>query len=40
VQNNVQWTLTLGMPVFFAAFGMLRWRRRENRRNQRLDAIS
>ncbi len=34
VQNNVQWTLTLGLPLFFAAFGVLRWRTRESRRNQ------
>lgn len=34
VQNNVQWSLTLGLPLFFAAFGVLRWRTREARRNQ------
>ena len=35
MQRSVQWTLTLGIPVFFAAFGVLRWRRRESRKNQR-----
>ncbi|HMJ16402.1 MAG TPA: Gldg family protein [Polyangiaceae bacterium] len=35
VQRSVQWTLTLGIPVFFAAFGVLRWRRRESRKNQK-----
>jgi len=35
MQRSVQWSLTLGVPVFFAAFGVLRWRRRESRKNQR-----
>ncbi|HSC86760.1 MAG TPA: GldG family protein [Polyangiaceae bacterium] len=29
LQRKVQWTLTLGVPLFFAALGLLRWRRRE-----------
>ncbi len=28
LQNSVQWTLTLGVPVLFALFGILRWRQR------------
>jgi hypothetical protein len=36
VQRNVQWSLTVGIPIFFAAFGVLRWRRRESKKNQRL----
>ncbi len=34
LQRNVQWTLTLGIPILFAAFGLLRWRRRETLRAQ------
>jgi ABC-type uncharacterized transport system involved in gliding motility auxiliary subunit len=34
VQQNVQWTLTLGMPLLFGAFGILRWRRRDAARSQ------
>lgn len=34
LQRNVQWTLTLGIPILFAAFGLLRWRRRETMRSQ------
>ena len=26
LQRNVQWTLTLGMPLLFGAFGIFRWR--------------
>lgn len=38
VQRNVQWTLTLLGPALFAAFGVLRWRRRESaRENIKLD---
>jgi ABC-type uncharacterized transport system involved in gliding motility auxiliary subunit len=33
VQNNVQWFLTFGMPVLFAAFGLLRWRQRQSQRD-------
>lgn len=32
VQRNVQWTLTLFPPFLFAAFGLIRWRRRESAR--------
>ena len=34
VQTNVQWTLAFGMPVLFAAFGLLRWRQRQTQRDQ------
>lgn len=34
LQTNVQWTLTLGVPVLFIAIGLLRWRRRDVRRSQ------
>jgi len=34
VQTNVQWTLTFGVPVLFAAFGLLRWRQRQSHRDQ------
>jgi ABC-type uncharacterized transport system involved in gliding motility auxiliary subunit len=34
LQRNVQWALTLGIPVLFAAFGLLRWRRRDALRAQ------
>jgi len=30
LQTSVQWTLTLGVPVLFALFGILRWRQRGN----------
>jgi ABC-type uncharacterized transport system involved in gliding motility auxiliary subunit len=29
LQRNVQWTLTLGIPILFGLFGVFRWRRRE-----------
>jgi ABC-type uncharacterized transport system involved in gliding motility auxiliary subunit len=29
LQKKIQWTLTLGVPLFFGAAGLLRWRRRE-----------
>jgi len=32
LQNQVQWSLTIGMPLFFAAFGVIRWRMRETKR--------
>jgi len=32
LQNSVQWTLTLGVPVLFAVFGIMRWRQRGNQR--------
>ena len=34
LQKNVQWTLTLGVPIFFALIGLLRWRSRDSRRSQ------
>lgn len=35
MQRSVQWSLTLGIPLFFAAFGVFRWRSRETKKNQR-----
>jgi ABC-type uncharacterized transport system involved in gliding motility auxiliary subunit len=32
LQQKVQWSLTLGVPVLFAAYGLFRWRSRENKR--------
>jgi gliding motility-associatede transport system auxiliary component len=32
VQRNVQWSLTLGVPVFFALFGAFRWRIKDNKK--------
>ncbi|MBI5535886.1 MAG: GldG family protein [Deltaproteobacteria bacterium] len=32
VQTNVQWTLTALLPLLFAAYGIARWRMRENAR--------
>jgi ABC-type uncharacterized transport system involved in gliding motility auxiliary subunit len=29
LQRNVQWTLTLGIPLLFGLFGVYRWRRRD-----------
>lgn len=34
LQKNVQWTLTLGVPIVFALIGLLRWRSRDMRRSQ------
>jgi ABC-type uncharacterized transport system involved in gliding motility auxiliary subunit len=34
LQSSVQWWLILGMPVAFGAFGVLRWRGRQARRDQ------
>lgn len=34
LQRGVQWTLTLGMPLFFALFGVFRWRGRQARKDQ------
>jgi hypothetical protein len=31
VQREVQWSLILGLPLLFAAFGLLRWRGRTGR---------
>jgi ABC-type uncharacterized transport system involved in gliding motility auxiliary subunit len=33
LQTNVQWSLILGMPLMFGAFGVLRWRSRQARRD-------
>ncbi len=33
-QFSVQWTLTLGLPLIVAGFGVLRWRRRQSRKDQ------
>jgi hypothetical protein len=34
LQQKVQWSLTLGVPVLFAGFGIFRWRRRDAQRAQ------
>jgi hypothetical protein len=34
LQRGVQWTLTPGVPVFFALFGFFRWRGRQARKGQ------
>jgi hypothetical protein len=34
LQRSVQWTLTLGIPILFAAFGLWRWSRRDAQRAQ------
>lgn len=34
LQSNVQWTLTLGLPLFFGFFGFFRWRSRQARREK------
>ncbi len=34
IQRNIQWWLILGMPAAFGAFGVLRWRSRQARRDQ------
>jgi hypothetical protein len=31
VQTGVQWTLLLGMPLFFAFFGLFRWSGRKSK---------
>jgi hypothetical protein len=33
-QVSVQWALTLGLPLLVAAFGVLRWRNRQSRKDQ------
>jgi gliding motility-associatede transport system auxiliary component len=33
-QASVQWTLTLGLPLIVAGFGVLRWRRRQSLKDQ------
>jgi ABC-type uncharacterized transport system involved in gliding motility auxiliary subunit len=32
LQQNVQWTLALGMPLFVGLFGFFRWRGRQNKK--------
>jgi hypothetical protein len=32
LQQSIQWTLTLGVPFLFGAFGIIRWRRRDAQR--------
>jgi hypothetical protein len=34
LQSSVQWTLTLGVPLFFAFFGMFRWRGRQTKKDK------
>jgi hypothetical protein len=34
LQAKIKWTLTLGLPLAFAVFGIIRWRRRLLRKNQ------
>jgi len=34
VQSGVQWTLSLGVPLFFAFFGLFRWRGRQAKKDQ------
>src|SRR6201999_374075 len=34
LQNGVQWTLSLGVPLFFAFFGMFRWRGRQQKKDK------
>ncbi len=35
IQTNVQWSLTLGLPLLFAAIGVGRWQWRQSKRNQK-----
>ena len=34
LQSGVQWTLTMGVPLFFAFFGMFRWRGRQTKKDK------
>ena len=34
LQSNVQYTLIFGMPLFFMAFGFVRWQLRNSKRAQ------
>lgn len=34
VQGNITWTLSLGVPLFFAFFGVMRWRGRQTKKDQ------
>lgn len=33
-QNQIQWGLTLGLPLFFAGFGLFRWQSRKAKRSK------
>lgn len=33
IQQRVQWSLTLGVPILFGLFGLFHWRRRESKRD-------
>jgi hypothetical protein len=33
LQSHIQWSLILGMPLAFGAFGVLRWRSRQAKRD-------
>src|SRR6185295_639104 len=33
LQRKVEWSLTLGVPLLFGAFGIFRWRRRDSLRS-------
>jgi ABC-type uncharacterized transport system involved in gliding motility auxiliary subunit len=35
IQTQVQWSLTLGVPLLFAALGIGRWQYRQSKRNQK-----
>ncbi len=34
LQSGVQWTLSLGVPLFFAFFGLFRWRGRQSKKDK------
>jgi hypothetical protein len=34
LQTKIQWSLILGMPALFGAFGVLRWQNRQSRRDK------
>jgi ABC-type uncharacterized transport system involved in gliding motility auxiliary subunit len=34
IRGNVQWTLTAGIPLFFAFFGLFRWRGRQEKKDK------
>jgi hypothetical protein len=35
IQTQVQWSLTLGVPLLFAVLGVGRWQYRQSKRNQK-----
>ncbi len=35
IQTQVQWSLTLGVPLLFAALGVARWQYRQSKRNEK-----